>query len=95
MGAEIAALRQKLDHIDSQIVGLLEQRMEVSRQVAAYKRENGLPVLDNRREEQVLFSRTEMLSDKALAPAIRDLFMEIMRQSRLEQQKFLERGEGL
>ena len=95
MSGDIAALRQKLDEIDRGLVGLLEQRMDVSRAVAAYKRENGLPVLDAGREEQVLLSRTQMLSDKALAPAIRDLFVEIMRLSRLEQQKFLERGEGL
>jgi len=95
MSGDITALRRRLDEIDQEIVSLVEQRMEVSRQVATYKRENGLPVLDAGREEQVLVSRTQMLKDKALSPAIRDLFMEIMRLSRLEQQKFLERGDGL
>ena len=95
MSGDIAALRRRLDEIDQEIVSLLEQRMEVSRQVAAYKRMHGLPVLDAGREEQVLASRTQMLKEKTLSPAIRDLFMEIMRLSRLEQQKFLERGEGL
>lgn len=95
MSGDITALRRKLDEIDQDIVGLLEQRMGVSRQVAAYKRDNGLPILDTGREEQVLISRTQMLKDQALSPVIRDLFIEIMRLSRLEQQRFLERGEGL
>ena len=95
MSGDIAALRRRLDEIDQKIVDLFEQRMEVSRQVAAYKRKNGLPVLDAGREEQVLVSRSQMLKDKALSPAIRDLFIEIMRLSRLEQQKLLERGDGL
>ena len=95
MSGDIAALRRRLDEIDQEIVDLFEQRMEVSRQIAAYKRKNDLPVLDAGREEQVLVSRTQMLKDMAHSQAIRDLFIEIMRLSRLEQQKLLERGDGL
>jgi monofunctional chorismate mutase len=90
---DLAALRHALDDIDREIVKLFEKRMDVSRAVAACKLENGLPVLDAGREEQVLNTRAEMLSDKMLDSSCRALFQEIMRLSRLEQEKFLKRSD--
>jgi monofunctional chorismate mutase len=95
MSGDIAALRRELDEIDRELTKLFERRMEVSRRVAEYKRENNLPVLDASREEQVLCSRVEMLSDKTLEQSVRALFMEIMRLSRLTQESMLNRGDAL
>jgi monofunctional chorismate mutase len=95
MSGDIAALRQELDEIDREFVKLFERRMEVSRRVAEYKRENNLPELDANREEQVLYSRVEMLTDKTLEQSARSLFMEIMRLSRLAQESMLNRGDDL
>ncbi len=94
MSGDIATLRRELDKIDREITALFEKRMEVSRQVAAYKKENNLPVLDAGREEQVLLSRVDMLFDRSLEPSCRALFTEIMRLSRLAQEEFLMRGEA-
>ncbi len=95
MSGDIAALRRELDEIDLELTKLFERRMEVSRRVAEYKRENNLPVLDASREEQVLSSRVEMLHDKTLEKSARALFMEIMRLSRLAQESMLNRGDDL
>ena len=95
MSGDIAALRRELDEIDRELTRLFERRMEVSRRVAEYKRENNLPVLDASREEQVLCSRVEMLGDKSLEQSTRALFMEIMRLSRLAQESMLNRGDEL
>ena len=95
MSGDIALLRRELDEIDRELVALFERRMEVSRRVAAYKRERGLPVLDSSREEQVLDTRVDMLSDTNLQDSCRALFQEIMRLSRLEQELALKRGEAL
>ncbi len=95
MSGDIAALRRELDEIDREMTKLFERRMEVSRRVAEYKRENNVPVLDAGREEQVLLTRMEMLSDKTLGKSVRSLFMEIMRLSRLEQESMLNRGDAL
>lgn len=51
---ELKDLREKIDAIDQQIVDLFKQRMEVSKEVAAYKRANGLPTLDAGRERAML-----------------------------------------
>lgn len=51
---ELKDLREKIDAIDRQMVDLFKQRMEVSKEVAAYKQANGLPTLDAGRERALL-----------------------------------------
>ena len=48
--------RKKLDSIDKKIVKLFEKRMSVIKDVALYKQQNNLPVLDKERE-QAMFER--------------------------------------
>ena len=43
--ADLSDYRKEIDEIDHQLVPLFEQRMEVVRKVAAYKKEHNLPVL--------------------------------------------------
>ena len=51
---ELADARKKIDEIDEQIIELFEQRMRTSAEVAACKRAQGLPILDAKRERDVL-----------------------------------------
>lgn len=48
------ALRMKIDDINHQMVKLFVERMNVSMDIAKYKIENGLPVLDKERERSIL-----------------------------------------
>lgn len=82
---ELAQIRRELDQTDRALVALFEQRMNLSRQVAAYKLAHGLPVLDASREAQVLESRRAMLKDSAWAPAVTELYETLMALSRREQ----------
>ncbi len=95
MSGDIAALRRELDEVDRELVKLFERRMEVSRRIAVYKRDNNLSVLDAAREEAVFDTRVGMLSDRNLEASCRALFREIMRLSRLEQEIMLNRGDTL
>lgn len=87
---ELQETRRALDAVDRQIVALFEERMRLSREVAAYKLAKGLPVLDRSREEQVLDSRCAMLSDPFWSESVRALYEQIMALSRQEQQRLLE-----
>ena len=51
---ELKDLRERIDAIDQQMVDLFKQRMEVSKEVAAYKQANGLPTLDAGRKRALL-----------------------------------------
>ena len=43
---DLTQCREKIDELDRQLVALFAERMETAAQVAAYKKEHGLPVLD-------------------------------------------------
>lgn len=51
---ELKELRCRIDEIDDQLVKLFVQRMEVSAQVAAYKKEHQLPIFVQTREQEKL-----------------------------------------
>ena len=51
---ELQELRGRIDRIDDELVRLFAERMDVAAEVAAYKKEKGLPVLDASREKAKL-----------------------------------------
>lgn len=46
--------RKEIDEIDSQIINLFEQRMEIVKSVTQYKIDNNVKVLDSSREAMML-----------------------------------------
>lgn len=51
---DLLELRNQIDEIDSHIVKLYEERMEISKQVAEYKISVGKKVFDKQREMEKL-----------------------------------------
>lgn len=51
---DLMELREQINEIDAQMLDLFLRRMQVSSNVAEYKRKNGLPVLDAARERELL-----------------------------------------
>ena len=86
---ELELLRQQIDGIDRQLVSLFEQRMQTALQVARYKREKGLPVLNAGREQQVLDKCVAALDDKSLAEPLRQWMQTAMALSRQAQEEYL------
>ena len=86
---DLQETRQALDAVDRQLVALLEQRMTLARDVAAYKLSVGMPVLDRSREAQVLESRCAMLQDPHWEDSVRTLYETIMALSRAEQERLM------
>lgn len=81
---DILELRDKINSIDDEITELFAQRMIVSKEIADYKRENGLPVLDLNREVNHLKDLKEKGGD-VFGEYIVELFQNIMRLSRAYQ----------
>lgn len=86
---DLTELRERIDEIDRQIVGLYEKRMDVSRQVAEYKIETGKKVFDKEREEAKLQAVQAMAQDEFNRHGIAELFEQIMSMSRKLQYKML------
>ena len=53
---ELKEYREQIDRIDAELVRLFQERMKVSAAIGAYKKENGLAVLDKSREREKLAS---------------------------------------
>lgn len=83
---ELADLRAEIDRIDAELSRLFCERMEVSRQVGEYKRENSLPVYDAAREEQKLADIMEGVPEY-YREAVRKLYERIFALSRGAQKK--------
>ena len=47
-------LRAQIDTVDASIVELFQQRMDIAAQIAKFKQENGLPILQSAREREKL-----------------------------------------
>ena len=78
---ELADYRHELDEIDRELVKLFRRRMEISREIGTYKRENGLPVLDVNREEEKL-AEVSALCGEPYAAQTRALYTRIFELSR-------------
>ncbi|HEM4945631.1 TPA: chorismate mutase [Streptococcus suis] len=78
-------IREQINTIDSQLVELLENRMELVDQVTAYKRATGKPVLDTSRENAVLEKVGKLVQKDDYRSAIQATFSDIMAQSRTYQ----------
>lgn len=79
--------RQKIDAIDRQMVALFEERMTAVENIIAIKKIQGLPVLDQGREDAVISKVQSYLSKPELADDIAHIYREIMRLSRAFQSK--------
>lgn len=51
---DLLELRKQIDEVDKQLIPLLLKRMSISEKVAEYKVKNGLPVLNEKREKEIL-----------------------------------------
>ncbi len=52
--SQLEDYRARIDAIDRELVALFLKRMDVTGQVGEYKKVNGLPVMDSRREKEVI-----------------------------------------
>ena len=89
MYVDLQESRRQIDEIDSQIVSLFEKRMEIAGNVADYKMATGKPVFDKEREEAILEKVAARVTNKDFEEAVVATFSDIMKQSRLYQEKQL------
>ena len=78
---DLETLRNELDGIDAELTGLFKKRMEICGQIAAFKAENNVPVMNRGRERQVL-ARVSEIAGPAFANYARILYSSIFDLSR-------------
>ena len=85
---ELNDYRLKLDKIDDELLSLFTERMNIASEIAAWKKENSLPVLDVRREKEKLRTLEEK-SPEEFSDYTVSLFSLIMELSRSQQNRIL------
>ena len=83
---EIKDLRNQIDEIDEELVRLFVKRMNISKQVANYKKENNLPIYVPAREREILQAVAKKV-DPNMANYSRVLYSMIFELSRSYQRK--------
>ena len=86
---DINETRAEIDRIDDQIIELFKRRMDCAKDVAEYKYENNIPILNVQREEEILSSVQKRGGNYYLYS--RMLFEEILSLSRALQEKYIRR----
>ena len=86
---DLQEIRAQIDGIDDELVRLFERRMALAGDVAAYKREQGLPVSDRTREREIV-SRVTQGMDEQNAAYTKVLFSTLFDLSRSAQDRALQ-----
>lgn len=79
---DLDQIRKDIDQIDQELVALLEKRMVCVGQIIEYKEQQGLPVLDQRREREVLEKVGSLVTDEQYRSTIQAQFRDLMTRSR-------------
>ncbi len=90
---DLLDLRKEIDNIDEQLIPLLLKRMSISEQVARYKVERGIPVLNAEREQQILDNVAAKCGVQG--DTIKTVFSATMDASRALQHKIIGGGKKL
>lgn len=81
-------IRKKIDFLDENITKLLVERMEITKQVAEFKKENNLPIFQPEREQKVL-EKVSALAGEEYGFYIAEIYKSMMDQSKKNQEKYL------
>lgn len=81
--------RGEIDKIDTQLISLMEKRMDVAKCIGTIKLNEGLRVLDEAREKKVLASRMDKVENPEYESVIEEFFVNVMALSRSVQQKLI------
>lgn len=75
---DLSESRAQIDEIDREITRLFQKRIDVCRDVAAYKIQNQKKVLDKKRELEKLSVLSALAEDGFKAHSVQDLFTQVM-----------------
>ena len=93
---DLKELRKEIDEIDSQLVKLYEDRMDVSSRIADFKISTGKKVFDREREIEKINEVKSLAHSDFNRIGVEELFSQIMSMSRkLQYQKLQEEGASL
>ena len=86
---KLEEIRERLEVCDIQIVSVLEDRMDIIKEIMEYKKENGLPILQPEQEKRQRKMLKEHVKENTYKEEILDIFTYIVENSRRIQARTL------
>lgn len=80
-------LRQRLNQVDSELIGLAKERQDIVGQIGAFKIAEGVPTRDYERERDVLKGARDLADSIGLEPDLAEQIMELLIRSSLTRQE--------
>ena len=81
--SELDKYRKQIDEINSEIIRLLGKRMDLVKMIGKFKKQNGVKILDEKREKEIFKRlREEAKKEKLNEDFINKLFKLVIKNSR-------------
>ena len=90
LSLDISDYRKEIDEIDSELVKLFERRLDAVTKVGEYKKKNNLPILNEKREVEVIDKNIKKLSNREYASLTKSFFENLMKLSREFQHELID-----
>lgn len=88
-------LRDRIDELDTQLIQVLGNRMEIARNIGKVKKQNGVTILQNNRWNEIVQNHTRQGSDRELSQEfIMKIFESIHHESIQHQKKVMSEGKA-
>lgn len=65
---EIIKLRDQIDNLDKELLGLIAQRIDLVRSIGEEKKKSGINIIDPDREQEIYKKLTAMAQEKGIDP---------------------------
>lgn len=79
-------LRRRIDAVDTELIGLLEKRMEVSREIGRFKKEHSMPVVQESRYDDLIRSRVADAVELGMSADFMKTVLQAIHQESVRQQ---------
>ena len=80
--SQLEEIRERLDLCDKKIVSVLEERMDIIKEIMVYKKQNGLPILQPEQEKRQRKMLLTHVDENTYKDEILDIFTYIVENSR-------------
>lgn len=86
---DIGTCRKEIDEIDRKLTELLVHRLYLASDIAVYKKENKLPIYDEKREQDIL-RKIALLSGPQYEESVTNIYEAILKESKKRQMDVLD-----
>lgn len=82
----LSALRQEIDRLDADLLEVLAKRMQVARDIGAFKKENHMPILQASRYDTIVNSRVKLAQEMGMSAEFMSYVLSAIHEESVRQQ---------